>query len=199
MITSHKDSFQSLDQFVHSIRFRLAIWFVVILGIVVVSFSAFVYYRQKRDLESIAAGRLEYKAQRLRGMLRVSGQDIFNQAPSFPMDPSNGAPVLQEGDILAFATSDGVVRQELGPLSVNGATRVVQSALRGQPSDHDISQSLLSATITENGSHNEYVLLMAPVLSEGNLAGYVLLGNAVDPNGQLERLAFSLAMGVALT
>ena len=58
MHSREKLSKQSISLFIHSIRFRLVIWFVLILGVVMVFFSAFIFLRQAEDVRSIALGRL---------------------------------------------------------------------------------------------------------------------------------------------
>jgi len=95
MFARIKSGLNRVNLLLHSIRFRLALWFVVILGIVVVAFSAFIYIRQVMDMREAAIGRLEIKARRLGGLLRFSSHDYFQGTPlGFPIDPGSGAPLL---------------------------------------------------------------------------------------------------------
>ena len=59
MIDSIKSLPKRFISLTRSIRFRLALWFVLILGVVVVSFSGFIYVRTMQDLRSAALGRLD--------------------------------------------------------------------------------------------------------------------------------------------
>ncbi len=190
--------FHRAGRFLRSIRFRLAAWFVLILALVVASFSGFVYVRQYRELQTMAVARLEYKAQRLRGFLRLAGRDPFNHGLSIPTDPATGVSLFQEGDVLAFADPDGQVTQALGPLDPAGATTLVQATLHRQGEDNSLSPDLFSADLTQNGARSQYALVLAPVSSEGSLVGYIMIGNAVDPSGILPRLRFSLILGSLL-
>ena len=69
---SATDSKKGKITFFHSIRFRLLLWFTAILALVLVVFSAFIYYNQARDLEDDSLGRLERRSARLQETLRIS-------------------------------------------------------------------------------------------------------------------------------
>jgi hypothetical protein len=57
---------------IRSIRFRLTVWSVLILAVILAAFSVFVFLRQARDirLESLAA--LQIKSRQLMGIYRAS-------------------------------------------------------------------------------------------------------------------------------
>ncbi len=48
----------TLSSFIHSIRFRLSLWFGLVLAVILLVFSAFVYYRQTQDAYNQASARL---------------------------------------------------------------------------------------------------------------------------------------------
>ena len=74
---------QIISQFTQSIRFRLVLWFVLILGVVMAIFSGFVYWRQALDIRSIAMGRLNYSLEHLLGSSN-EGEHNFEQVPPVP-------------------------------------------------------------------------------------------------------------------
>ncbi len=196
--------------FLRSVRFRLALWFVLILGVVVIAFSVFIYYRQLYDLRGAAVDRLEYRTQKLRSFFKYTDQKTFagvpfhlpeDQAPGnlLPGDPEGEDPGDQEGDILALIDLDGRVVQNWGPLEADGAAQIAGRAMRKSGEEQVDSPALYSAVVSGKRPKAEYILLFTPVASEGERLGYLLLGSPVDPGGSLPRLLASLALGVIAT
>ena len=189
-----------INSLTHSIRFRLALWFVIVLGIVLVAFSAFIYFRQVADLREAAIGRLELKGRRVIGFLRFSNQDYFQHTPlMFPSDPNNGEPILQEGDVLVFVNTNGQIMQNWGPIDANGINQIIGVSLRNQTPGIDIRNSLVSATVSGGTTRSQYLFMLSPVSPDNGQLGYFLIGNLVDPANQLPRLLASLSLGILLT
>jgi len=185
-----------LSIFFRSIRFRLALWFVVILGIVIVAFSAFIYYRQVQDLQAAAIARLEIKTRRLGGFLRFASRDYFQHTPlQLPSDPASGESVLQEGDELAFVNPKGQTVQNWGPIPASGINQLVSEAINNQ----DAQIAFSHMVVVGEKSPSKYIWVVAPVTSDTGPVGFFLIGTPIDPNGQLPRLLFSLTLGIFLT
>ena len=185
-----------LSLFLHSIRFRLALWFVVILGIVIVAFSAFIYYRQVQALQAAAIARLEIKTRRLGGFLRFASRDYFQQTPlQLPRDPTSGESVLNEGDELAFVDPHGQTVQSWGPINTSGINQLVTEEIKNQDAQIAFSHMVL---VGEN-SPSKYIWVVAPVTSDSGPVGFFLMGTPIDPNGQLPRQLVSLGLGIFLT
>jgi len=80
-----------LIDFLHSIRFRITLWFVFILAIVLVAFSGFIYFNQARDLQGDSVGNIQQKFARLLGYFRSAEwqnstlglSDVPNNTPLF--------------------------------------------------------------------------------------------------------------------
>ncbi len=58
--------------FLQSIRFRLTLWFVLMLALVLAAFSTFIYLNQGRALRDDAIGHLQEQAERIQTFLRGS-------------------------------------------------------------------------------------------------------------------------------
>ena len=190
-----------LSLFLHSIRFRLALWFALILGVVIVLFSAFIYIRQIQDLRSAALVRLELKEQRLRASSHVNSGEYFEEhAPLvFPTDPSSGESLLQEGDIMAFVSPTAQILQSWGPADSSVLNQLVDFGISKESSDQRATDLAFSARINGKSIQDEYAFRFSPVYFGGNLPGFILLGSPVDPNHQLSRLLLTLISGVAVT
>ena len=182
-----------------SIRFRLAVWFVFILGVVVVLFSAFIYTRQLQDLRLIAISRLEMRSQRLRAFLRFSGQEFFNNVPShFPSDPLSGESLLQEGDILALAAPNGQVLQSWGAADAQAVNLLVTQQYKPGISSESFSFERVPLGPGEK-NQKEYLTAFFAISSDERVVGYFLVGIPVDPANQMSRLLVSLTLGIILT
>ncbi len=199
MFTANKSLSKRVALFVRSIRFRLALWFVVILGVVISTFSGFIYIRQVRDLRAIAIGRLELKARRLGAYLRFSSREYFQQTPLLlPNDPASGVSILQEGDILAYIAPDGQVIKNWGPVDPSSVHQLAGRLLKNE----DVSNPapvMIYAKASVDDARNRYVVLLAPIQIEDTQAGYFIIGNPIDPGNQLPRLLISLILGIFLT
>ena len=65
--------FNRINLILHSIRFRLALWFVFILAILLIGFSGMLFYMQIQELQAETLIRLESK---LENIEKVFGTDI---------------------------------------------------------------------------------------------------------------------------
>ena len=195
-----KSFFRRFSPLVHSIRFRLAAWFVLILSIVVVLFCGLIYVRQSRDLQNTAIRRLEMRAQMLGRFLHLPGQELL-QPPSltFPSDPISGESFVQSEDLLAFITTDGEILQSWGSFDTGTVQPLVNAAFKNQEIGRSFLSMLGSAKITGDNSRRNYVLIFSPVVFGNELAGYYLMGSPIDPGNLLPRLGLSLILGILVT
>ncbi len=188
-----------ISQLLHSVRFRLVGWFVLILGLVLFTFSAFIYLRQARELRSIAVDRLGYKTQRLAVFFRFAERAQISIDPFLaPGGVQPGEALLQQGDILAIFSLDGSVAQSWGSLTPVEIQNLVglspQSVAPGFYFDPQVIPASASTP-----QRIEYVFASAPLARNEQLQGLLLLGSPVDPNHQLPRLFISLILGVFST
>ncbi len=183
-----------------SIRLRLALWFVLILAMVMIVFSAFIYIRQVQDLRAVAAARLELKARRLGIALRLSEQGFFSRLPLQPPDnPFTDDTLLQADDMLAFLTAKGEVIQSWGPVDDNAVSRLVENVARRLITRRTPGSATFPAMLYSTSPRKAYLALLAPIASEGKLEGFLLLATPIDPDNHLPRLLISLLLGMALT
>ena len=189
-----------LASFFYSIRFRLVLWFVLILGVVLSVFSVFIYTRQSQETQSIAFARLSYKIERFIGSSRLAeNPSILGALPGGTpgADPWNSW--FQEGDILALVSSDGTVQQAWGSLEVDQVRK-----LPLLPAGWDGFKLITLNRLITSGSpaipgRPGYLFASLSVIQGDQVYGYVLLGTPVDPDRQLGRLVASLSLGSILT
>jgi signal transduction histidine kinase len=180
----------------HTIRFRLALWFAAILGVVLISFSTFIYIRQAQDLRAQSISHLQSQVRKLEDYFRFSTRDAFEHNPiQFPSDPSNGDPLLQQGDVLAITGPDGDVLRNWGPITTNDIDQLAAIGFDQGVKNGTFSYTIVSATAAGQMTRSQYTFIVTPVSFAGNLVGFIIMGSPVDPGNQLQRLLFTLILG----
>ena len=97
--------------FLHSIRFRITLWFVFILAVVLTVFSGFIYFNQARDLRGDSVGYMQGKFARTLDYFRST--EWLNSNLGLSDVPDNNPP-LQQGDMLALVDVKGQIVQSWG-------------------------------------------------------------------------------------
>jgi signal transduction histidine kinase len=187
---------QTIIQFTHSIRFRLVLWFVLILGVVMALFSGFVYWRQAQDIRSIALGRLNYSLEHLLGPSNEGDHDLTHLLSVSPDTVNTMLYVnanLQQSDVVALQAADGTILQSSGVLTAEQIQHL-QLPLTGWSGIEQIS-----VPKTPSIENNQYLFINPAILQNGQINGYLLLGVPLDANNQLGRLLVSLVIGNLLT
>lgn len=167
---------------IHSIRFRLVAWFTAILAVVLLVFSAFIYYNQSRDL----------KADQLRDMVaKVNGLTQLVRGALLPGSDDITIPreLLRESDVVVLVSPNGQVLASLGPIPAQQAIQIVTAEFRYTP------QSLI---YWEDSNHRHYAFAVLPVEERG-VSFLLIFGSLLDPNEANTRLLFTLAAGSILT
>ena len=194
------NGFDHLDTLIHSIRFRLALWFVFILGIVIILFSSFIYLGQVRNLRAAASTRLELKVQRLANFFTAANREYFEPVPmQIPNDPTSGESFLQEGDVLAFMNTSGVIVQRWGPVGANSLGQWVVQGLKSNNLSRPFLGTLHTTRLPVQNTRVNYLMSVVPISEEGHLIGYFFIGTPIDPDHQLPSLLFFLSVGIIIT
>jgi len=171
----------------HSIRFRLVMWFSGILALVLVAFSVFIYLIQGRDILGDSEFRLENKMAALAVTLTVTPNGIV-------VPPG----VLQDKDVLILADPNGQVLASLGPLSAPDDLTLATHA-RQEYENRSISTRITSWTQGTGSLNTNYVFVTIPIQTGPGQSGLVVLGTPADPYGLVSRLELTLAAGSLVT
>ncbi len=196
MFGSGNNARQSLSQFTHSIRFRLVLWFVLILGMVMVAFSGFIYYRQVQDVRTAAMARLNYTLEHVLGTSHEREGQAEQPQAALPVI-TGGIPDIsnspQQGEVLALQAPDGSILQYSGGLSA-GQIQELALPLNGW-------NGVVQVNVPKTGGvvSSPYLFVDPAVLQNGQVGGYLLVGVPLDVNNQLGRLLVSLILGNLLT
>ncbi|MCL4559628.1 MAG: ATP-binding protein [Chloroflexi bacterium] len=181
---------------VHSVRFRLTLWTLAILALVLAAFSGFVYYRQMQDVEYETRVRLEDRVRQFGLLFRIVGTGFLEQGNSIlPILNQNGVSVLQPGEALALIDPNGHAVQQAGPLSsadIQQLTARISQAGSSVTLALDQNSVSLDLPTAKNGN---YMFVIAPLRADEGGIWLLALGSPVDPGGQLQRLALTLLGG----
>lgn len=154
--------------FLYSIRFRLILWFAVILACVLLAFSTFIYLSQARDIRSDARGHLARKAE-----IIVQGLHLGGLPPN----------VLQDNDVLLLVDLNGNVLLSQG-LSTNNEmvdlASHAKSFLEEQAQERAQSGNIWVQEIGTDQKHYMFTIVPASINS------IMIVGTPFDPvNGRL--------------
>lgn len=189
----------ALGRFVHSIRFRLVLWFVAILAAVLAAFSVFVYASQASDLHNLAVDRLALKTRQWETYLKYGARQYFDaNRPLIPGETRAGEPFLQEEDILALVSLNGQLVQVFGPASPGEVQQLVSLGMEKHNDQNPFSFAVLEAG-GERPGEQEYLFVSAPISYERRLIGFFILGTPVDAGSQMRRLLLTLLLGNVAT
>jgi heavy metal sensor kinase len=170
---------------IHSIRFRLVAWFTAILAVILLVFSAFIYFNQSRDLQADemrdVATKVSGLAQLIRGALHTGNNDI-----TVPQE------LLRDSDVLVLLNPSGQVMASLGPVPAQQAVQIVTAGMKLDPQASD------SLFYWVSPSHQHYVFTALPVEERG-ITFLLIFGGLLDPNSANTRLLVTLAAGSVLT
>ncbi|MBI5840209.1 MAG: HAMP domain-containing protein [Chloroflexi bacterium] len=166
--------------FLHSIRFRLLMWFAVILTAVMLAFSAFIYFSQARDIRGDALSRLTRKADTI-------ADDI--QLGKIPKA------TLQENDIFLLFDSKGKLLYDQGTSNEHELEELLSKAREVvEDDDHDhINHD--NSWVKDLDDEKHYMFIAANTTEETMM----ILGSPFDPYDLNGRLLFTLFLGSGFT
>jgi heavy metal sensor kinase len=177
-----------------SLRFRLMAWFGLVLAVVLVAFSAFIYTRQAQDLRDVTLNRLAYKTRQLEELFQFGGlQSLEEIRQVLPALTTRGIALVQEDEVLVVADARGEGYAQIGDVSPTEIALLVASANQAVGAEaRTVDFRLVSSTTNQN---QDYLVLITPVSSRfGGVQGYLMLGRPADPTGQLPRLLVTLGL-----
>jgi two-component system, OmpR family, sensor kinase len=190
MADAHLPLDSRLRRFIHSVRFRLTLWFVLILALVLSIFSAFIYTRQVQVVRAETAIRLSAQSAQLGDYFsqKFSSQyESENEGEGLQVIPSANLPLIQEDEVLAIFDAGGHLVQEIGNIAETDLQQSLLALVQ--------SASLKEPVIMNLKDHDQaYMLILTSLSGEHAPQAFLLFGAAVDPNNQLPQLALTLLL-----
>jgi two-component system OmpR family sensor kinase len=178
---------ERLGALLHSIRFRLVLWFTAILAVVLFAFSTFLFYTQSRNLQDEAIHELDRRVTGLAGNI----QTALHQGSGQILIP-NG--LLRDTDVFVLLGPEGQVLASQGPVTPQEVIQIVSAGLQVTPRANE------SPAIywTSPGSQN-YAFVVTPVQGMMGVNVILVFGGILDPGALIRRFLLTLAGGSLLT
>jgi heavy metal sensor kinase len=151
-------------RFVKSIKFRLTIWYLVVLGALLVVFGVAAYFMLSHSLYQSLDDSLKLRGAQLEGSLEVEDGSIGFQ------DTGQGDFGGQLGELVLLYGADGNLLQQSGPqMEITQVDTLVTQALAGH--------STLVTTKTEDGQETR--LYASPIRGELGIHAAVIVGRSI--------------------
>jgi two-component system OmpR family sensor kinase len=181
--------------FLHSIRFRITLWFVFILAIVLAAFSGFIYFNEARDLQGDSVGNIQEKFARTLGYFRSAAW--LNSTLGLSDVPDNNSP-LQQGDMLVIVDTNGQVVQTWG---IKPSDKLVSDLVSTASHQRDLNVYEQTISITDSTgktSDADYLFIVSFIFHGDTPVGALIIGSPTNLSSQLQRLKVSLILGSLL-
>jgi signal transduction histidine kinase len=172
-----------------SIRFRLSLWFVIVLALIMAGFSGFVYYSQAQSTYNRAEDRLNLRMRELDLLIRRSPLHEEGDLDRVPVAAITSDKPLQSNEVLVASGVSGGSLTSWGPITSPVISQLVSLAPRwesGRVYPVDLE--------TNTGKVERYIFSASPIFYEGHQLGWITLGQPVDPEGLLRRLLVTLVI-----
>ena len=186
-----------INRVVHSIRFRITLWTIGILAIVLVAFSSFIFYSRENDVRDQTLQRLDTRSRQMAVIYQVAIRETAEHGNA-DLSAINtlGNEIVQEGDTLVLIGPDGAAAQSFGQINMALALQITKNweAAKVSPGKgwYTTVRNAPWFNITEAGR----IYLVRSVPGPFNRPGYLLiLGGPGDPSQQLPRQVWTLILG----
>jgi signal transduction histidine kinase len=210
-----------LGRFIHSMRFRLSLWYLAVLALALVVFGVTIYSIEERSLSGAIDAELGTFAEPVskfiytqNGQFQLPPQfeNVVQQLPSLNLsDPTfsqlqnfPGIKSLLSGQFFVMLVdAQGKVTQQIGALSPGDVSRLKTLAVQAQDKSEATNTSLeleARADPTLNQKNNNYRIELYPVreASTGKVNGTLVLGLWWEGAATLQNLLWTLVLaGVA--
>lgn len=185
-----KPSFlKRLVLFFHSIRFRLSMWFGLVLAVILFSFSIFVYYRQAKDAYTQASARLAIRINEMNLALSQALRNEDDNWLNIPGITSGGSFTLREGEVVVLINRFGRVTTFSGAITEEQAKTLAYLAMQQEPNN---SLTIQSLSTDKKNEVSTYLFISSAIGNEMYPLGWITLGQQLDPYGLLNRLKWTL-------
>jgi signal transduction histidine kinase len=182
---------QSILNFITSIRFRLTLWSLFILSLVLLVFSSVVYTSQSNDLKANALNDLEVKTRQIQILFRlVDFQVSINGTLTMPDLTQNFSEFIGPNDSLTIMNTNGQVLLNNSNLSTTQINELLTHWKSAQIGQSSLSYQL--AGVSKGNNNRNYLFLLSPLPIPPYGILILMLGQPIDPLGQLNRLFFTL-------
>jgi heavy metal sensor kinase len=179
---------EQIGSLLHSIRFRLVLWFTAILAVILFAFSAFLFYTQSRNLQEEAIHEMD---RRISGLSEIVQTALHMGSGQISIP--NG--LLRETDVFILLSAGGQILANQGPIPAEEAIQIVSTGLQTIPQTN-AAQAVFYWT---SPASQNYVFIISPVQGQLGINFLMIFGGILDPNALVRRFLLTLVIGSLLT
>jgi heavy metal sensor kinase len=189
----------SIQRFMRSIRFRLTLWTLAVLGVILVAFTIFIYTRQAYDLQLEGRNLLQARSQQVQSVFRAARLFTDDENKN-SIDFSYQAKMLYEGDkeVLGLVAPSGQSLVNSGTIDDQTILELINS-WQSTASPNETYYRINNWQAAKNEKATDYLFLITPIFLQRNMTGALIIGRPLDPSGQLPRLGVTLLLGSLAT
>jgi heavy metal sensor kinase len=189
-------------RFFRSVRFRLTLWYLALLAVIIGAFGLTVYYAQEHSLATQFDDTLRTRVQQIAITYNATTQqlDITTTAPQKPATVGTISTVargLNINEVGVLLAPDGQKLQTLGNLTPGSVNAIVSMALKAATDTTRGSLALSrlpdeTLTVTSSGKPNNYGLVGMSIVQQQRVVAYLAFGMPTNDAQQLSSLAMTL-------
>jgi signal transduction histidine kinase len=193
-----------MDRVVHSVRFRLTMWSLLAIALILGGFSLFVYAQEARDVQADSVVRISRLARGFDAMYQV-GSTLTNPQPGAPGgNPDTiSPPSSRPGDIVNFlpydvgalVDSQGQVLQKTGTVSNSDLLAVIHQWQQSGRALGPITAAVTGPNSMGVLKKQNYYFYLSSISLSGQSGNVLVVGGPIDPDGRLTSLTFNLFLG----
>ena len=192
-----------LRRLLRSFRFRLTLWFVAVLALLLAGFSLFIYWRQAQVLRAETTNRFVAQSSQIAAyysaIYRRDFEEEHNEGVRFRLSQSD-LPLLQRQDVLALIDAAGNLIQRSENFQVSDIGQIYNTWKEAGLPAEPVPYTFPGDEHHETGETPDSYLLVNTSINFGRQGqGLLILGGPIDPGGQLPRLALTLALVFVVT
>jgi signal transduction histidine kinase len=193
-------------RFFQSVRFRLTLWYLALLTVIIGGFGLTVYYAQQHTLATQLEDTLRTRAQQIALTYNATTQRLDITEPVF-QKPATASTIsvatrgLNINEVAVLLSPEGNVLQKLGNVTPAGVSDI---AILTRKASLDTTRGFLirlpdeSLTLATSGKPSDYGLVAMAIIQQQNVVAYLVFGAPSDISQQLASLATTLLMAGAL-
>lgn len=192
-------------RFFQSVRFRLTLWYLALLALILIGFGLTVYYAQQSYISAQFDSLLRTRIQQIALTYDASTKrlDITQPVLEKPTITKISAATrgLNSGEVAVLFNQQGQALQELGDVTPASFTEITGLTLKASG---DVTRGFpahlpdASLTYTVSGKSTDYGFVSMPILQRQQVVAYLTFGAPSNVAQQLRALATTLLVVGAL-
>jgi signal transduction histidine kinase len=186
-----------LEQTIHSIRFRMTLWMIATLAIVLVSYSGVIYYLQYKELLASVATQLDSSSLQLARGYQIALREVAEHGAADLNGLSNlGNGLQQIGDSSTLLGSDGKIIQSFGAPDPGQVAQIANTWAGMNQTPMSPAYVQVRKSPWFNFTHPGTFYIVRDIHTPFSQTGYLLLvSSPIDPTQRLPQLFGDLALG----